>query len=330
MQVFRSTAIVAPFPRRSVSARTLRMWCTPEVILALTDLTDEATLLPHIINHARQGNARIILAHIQDAPTPGVREIRETLDLLARRLRWLGFTCEPVMLSGRPEREIPFLARSCGVDRVLFEFKEEADPTKRQYPPLPEQLLRALDVPVCAIGRNAVHSIRTTIRNVTLAISSESRCEIPLSFACRLAQEFRAKLNVLHVAEEGSSDTATRDCVLARLPFSTWREAELFCPSEIVVREGQPVDGILDYCATTQQDLIILCSSGSNRSAESWRKGVSYRTIAGARCPVFIAGDNSGRAVDVLEMTVSEEFSPRGEELTEEEERRKSHRGAGV
>jgi len=306
------------------------MWCTPDVILALTDLTDEATLLPHIINQARHSNARIILAHIQNAPAPGVREVRETLDLLARRLRWLGFTCEPVMLSGRPEREIPFLVRSCAVDRVLFEFKDEADPTMKQYPPFPEQLLRALDVPVCAIGRNAIHSIRTAIRNVTLAISPESRCEVPLSFACRLAQEFRAKLNVLHVAEQGSSDTATREGVRARLPFSTWREAELFCPSEIVVREGQPVDEILDYCATTQQDLIILCSSGSNGSAETWQKGVSYRTIAGARCPVFIAGDNSGRAVDVLEMTVSEKFSPRGEELTEEEERRKSHSGAGV
>ena len=135
MQVFHSKAIVAPFPRRPVSVKTLRMWCAPEVILAITTLNDEATLLPHIIDQARQSGASIVLAHVHHSqgtrncrkpvsprPNSVVGEARETLDRLTRQLRWLGFRCQPVLLSGAPELEIPVLVRSCGVDRVLFGF----------------------------------------------------------------------------------------------------------------------------------------------------------------------------------------------------------------
>ncbi|WP_420818758.1 universal stress protein [Occallatibacter savannae] len=288
------------------------MWCTPEVILGVTTLSDEQALLPHIINQARQSGAKIILAHAQSLqgrqncrqpplsrPTLGTRETREALDRLARQLRWLGFTCEPILLSGPPELEIPYLVRSCGVDRVLIGFEEDPDPTTRKTSLLPEQLLRGVDVPVCVIGRNAVHANRVAIRNITLAVSAESSCEVPLSFACRLAQEHRAALNVLHVfdPESDGDRVSTPQEVVARLPFSTWREAELFCPSQVAVREGRPADEILSYCRSTQQDLLILCSPGNTLSEKAWRDGVSYRTIAGAPCPVFIADRHSEVAV---------------------------------
>jgi len=333
MQVFRSAAIVAPLPHRPVSAKTLRMWCTPEVILGVTTLSDEQVLLPHIINQARQSGAKIILAHAQNVqggrncrqpslfhPTPSIRETREALDRMARQLRWLGFTCEPILLSGPPELEIPYLVRSCGVDRVLLGFEENPDPTTKRSSPLPEQLLRGVDVPVCVIGRNAIHANRAAIRNVTLAVSAESNCEVPLSFACRLAQENRAALTVLHVFDSrfAGNRISTPQDVIARLPFPTWREAELFCPSQVTVREGQPTDEILSHCRSTQQDLLILCSPGNTLSERAWREGVSYRTMAGAPCPVFIAERHSDVAValNVTAAPESQKISPRVEQIS--------------
>lgn len=334
MQVFRSTAILAPLPHRPVSAKTLRMWCTPEVILGVTTLSDEQALLPHIISQARQSGAKIILAHAQSAregqncrkpsftrPSSGVRETREALDRMARQLRWLGFICEPILLTGPPEVEIPYLVRSCGVDRVLLGFEENPDPTTRKNSPIPEQVLQGVDVPVCVIGRNAIHANRSAVRNITLAVSADSSCEVPLSFACRLAQEHRAALTLLHVSDpkrDGGSTTTPRE-VIARLPFSTWREAELFCPIQVTVRQGQPVDEILGHCASTQQDLLILCSPGNTLAERAWRQGVSYGTIAGAPCPVFIAERHSEVAV-ALNVTGAPEprkFSPRIEEISE-------------
>ena len=243
---------------------------------------------------------------------------------MARQLRWLGFTCEPLLLSGEPELEIPLLVRSCGVDRVLFGFEEDPDLTKTHILPLHQQLLRGIDVPVCAIGRNVVHAARSAIRNVTLAVSSESRCEIPLSFACRLAQELRAKLTVLRVFDRKSGDKmpATAQAVIDMFPLTTWREAELFCPTEIVVLEGQAADAILNHCSTTRHDVIILCSPGDTSSAAAWRRGVSYRTIAGARCPVFIARSESRTGATFTAASVSEKLSPR--ETGNEEESRKA------
>ena len=336
MQVFRSAAVLAHLPRRPVSAKTLRMWCSPEIILGVTTLSDEQALLPHIISQARQSGARIILAHVLSPPgerncrklsltrpSLEIRQTRETLERMARQLRWLGLVCEPVLLSGSPEFEIAQLVQTCGADRVLLGFDEDPDLTSKKISPMLKQVCRAVDVPVCVIGRNAIHANRSAIRKVTLAISARSRCEVPLGFACRLAQENRASLTVLHVGEEGRSGEKlpTSQTIISRLPFATWREAELFCPTQIEVREGQPVDQILSHCASTEQDLLILCSPGDTSSENAWRDGVAYRTIAGARCPVLIAACHSDAAV-AFKLAASSEpqrFSPQGEHFTDEE-----------
>jgi nucleotide-binding universal stress UspA family protein len=336
MQVFHSRAIVAPLPHRPVSARTIRLWSAPEVILAFTNLMDEPVLLPHIISQARRSSAKIILAHVHSAATrtcrkpssarpASNREAREALDRMARQLRWLGFICEPVLLSGQPELEIPLLVRSCDVGRVLFGFEEDRDLTTAKIPSLDEQILRMVDVPICAIGRNAIHANSVAIRDVTLAISSESRCEIPLSFACRLAQELRARLTVLHVAEQNSAavKAPTPQDLIARLPFTAWREAELFCPTQVTIRAGNPADEILNHCMQSEQGLIVMCSPGDTRSIGSWRNGVSYRTITGARCPVIVAkcsSDAAAVAIRVPGAASSQKFSPQGERLNHSEE----------
>lgn len=334
MRVFHSTAIVAHLPRRAVSARTIRAWCAPEVILAFTNLMDEPVLLPHIISQARRSSAKVLLVHVyvagarssrepSRARPASARESREALERMARQLRWLGITCEPRLLSGRPELEIPLLVRSCDVDRVLFGFEENPDLTAAKNPSLSRKILRMADVPVCAIGRNAMEANSRAIRNVTLAISSQSRCEIPLAFACRLAQELRARLTLLHVAErEAAVEPPTPHHVIAKLPFTTWREAELFCPTQVTVCVGNPADEILKHSTQTEQDLIILCSPGDTQSREVWLKGVSYQIIAGARCPVIVTRSSSEPAVaiSVPEVSSSEKFSPRGEALNNSKE----------
>jgi nucleotide-binding universal stress UspA family protein len=327
MQLFRSTSILGRFPSQPVSARTLRLWTAPDLILAVTSLTDEAILLPHIISQARHSSARVILAHVHDPEAVRncrkmasagsrvrAREAREELERMARQLRWIGITCEPILLSGRPEMEIPLLIHSCGVERVLFRFEETPAPAEAPSSFLHERLLRNIDIPVCAIGRNVIHSNTNLIRNVTLAVSSKSDCDVPLSFACRLAQEHRAKLTVLHVSDRNGSGPSTPDAVAAKLPFTGWREAELFCPTEITVAEGDPAERILSHSTSTQQDLIVMCSPGDTSSAELWHQGVTYRTIAGARCPVLVVQNNSQAAVDTTAgSTASEKFAPEGE-----------------
>ncbi|MGC2613982.1 MAG: universal stress protein [Terracidiphilus sp.] len=158
----------------------------------------------------------------------------------------------------------------------------------------PEQLLQNLDIPTCVIGRHVYIASPSGLltRNVTLAVSLDSDCELPLGFACRFAQELRAKLTILHVISRArcSLDPAARTpmAIASRLPNPTWREAELFCPTEISIREGETAEEILKHGASTNQDLMILCSTGASPSGPEWRTGVSSKVLEGAQCPIFV------------------------------------------
>jgi nucleotide-binding universal stress UspA family protein len=296
----------------SVSAKTLRQWCAPEVILVVTNLVDELVLMPQVINQARYNRAKIVLAHVvtpeewkplcrkPDRSNCRIQEARAILDRMARQLRWLGFTCEPLVLSGRPEVGIPSLARSCCVDRVVVGFEDNPDLTTGNKPALAELLLPLMEVPTCVIGRLASFSRNMFTRSITLAISQDSECDVQLGFASRLAQELHARLTLLHVFNRKDEDESpqTAEAFVSWLPSPTWREAELFCPAEIRVREGDPADEILKYCASTNQDLLILCSPGAT-PGHSWRTSASYRVLSGAQCPVIVLGKQAG-FVDII------------------------------
>ena len=307
MQVFRSVAIISEPVVRPVSAKTLRQWCAPEVILVVTNLTDEVVILPHAIVQAKPSHAKIILSHVvtpmvtssnascrSRKPTFRLKEARTTLERMARNLRWLGFVCEPIVLTGLPEVEIPSLVRSCCADRVIIGFEDDPDPGRTGTIEFAGQLLSNLDVPTCVIGKNvslpSAHGQFT--KRIVLATSLKSDCDVPLSFTCRLAQELRAKLTVFHVFERKCGDddiSAPMPLEIAsKLPVPTWREAELLCPTEITVREGNAADEILKYGLANSPDLIMLCSPGERSYWEDWRESVSYRVIAGANCPVFV------------------------------------------
>lgn len=316
MLVFPSSE-VAPEPAiRAVSAKTLRQWCTPGVILVITELSDELLLLPHAIKQARQSGAKIVLVHLvapqqtaldgrRSAPPrapSGIQEARAILERMARQLRWLGIACEPAVLTGYPEVEIPLIARSCSADRAIIGFGTGSDLAKRRIRTVAEQLLANIDVPTCVIGRRVglgSQSSRLT-KNITLAVSLDSDCDIPLSFASRLAQEQRAKLTILHVLDrrESGLDESGRApmAVVSRLPALTWREAELLCPAEIKVREGNAAEEILKHAVSTGQDLILLCSTGISPTGQPWRTSVSHRVLSEAECPVFVLQKELGSA----------------------------------
>jgi nucleotide-binding universal stress UspA family protein len=277
------------------------------VILALiTNSCDERLLLPHVIWQARQSRAKIVLAHLAKThqmslgareslrcgPTPEDDVARAILERIARQLQWLGIASDPVVLAGDPEFQISSIARSCSADRVIVGFGAGLDLPKERTGTIVEQLLTNIEVPTCVIGPTVgSQSIRPT-RNVTLAVSLDSDCDIPLSFAARFAQEQRAKLTILHVIDRKASglgkSAGTPLAVASRLPVPTWREAELLCPTAIEIRKGDVAEAILRHAVSTDQDLILLCSPGVFPGEKSWAASVSYRVLAGAECPVFV------------------------------------------
>jgi nucleotide-binding universal stress UspA family protein len=307
MRYAQSAVIDSGSTIEEVSIRQLRLWSSPEIIMVATNLTDDLTILPHAILQARQSGAKILLVHVDEAPghlsrlhkwcqQPTTRRnaVRPTLDRMAQQLRWVGITCEPTVLHGVPEEELPLFAKTHGIDRLIMGFGDDPDLTASRSRSFAERILPVMEVPVCVIGRHVSLSSPNGFkaRNITLAVSLNADCHVQLGFASRLAQETHANLSLLHVTECQDSNVDRFAHVpvevTSRLPLKAWREAELFCPTEISIREGDPALEILRHISSQKEGSIILCSTGIASARQRWRDSVSYRVLTEARYPVFI------------------------------------------
>jgi len=332
MEYTQSAAIDPALTTDPVSVRELRIWSAPQLIMIATNLSDELTILPHAMFQARQSGAKILLVHVvgtrrhgselPQPPLPGHADrqhaARSVLDRIAQQLRWVGIPCEAVVLTGNPEIAVPRFAKERAVDRLIVAFEDNPDLTTSRNGTLLEQLLPVMEIPVCVIGRHvslsSPNSLR--VRHVTLAISLDSNCQVQVGFASRLAQEAHANLSILHVhgREQVESITASRTAeeVISGLPYGAWREAELFCPTTIDIREGDPAEEILRHSFSVNAGPIVLCSSGKPYGCQSWRKSVSYRILAGAQYPVYILRKQAPLAEVVM---FPEKASPLGNHL---------------
>ena len=163
MRYSQSAAIEPDSTTESVSIRQLRLWSAPQLIMVATNLIDELTILPHAIFQARQSSAKILLVYVAGARhrflnlaqtvsqqrTERYKLARFALDRVAHQLRWVGITCEPLVLAGEPEVEIPRVAQARGVDRLIVAFEDNPDLTSSRSATLVERILPNMGMPVC-------------------------------------------------------------------------------------------------------------------------------------------------------------------------------------
>ena len=295
---------------RSLTAKVLRDWCAPQLILAVTNLSDEDTLLFHVIRQARRTTAKVLLAHVLEGRPSRVGLTSRTmgiaysadfalraLERMAYKLRWVGIPCEPVLLKGDPAEEILDLAKSRAVHRILLTVRSEKRPLGRI---LPEEIAPWAGMPVCVVceSESPVVKCDRPVREITLALSLHSDCDTSLAFAARLAQEHDAGLTLLHVIEEGEDSEFIEqapEAIASLLPAGALREAELLCPLEIVVRRGDPAREILRYGADTNQDFIILGAPQSPCALGSEEVSVAHRVLNETRCPAIMLGPSHAR-----------------------------------
>ncbi len=292
-----------------MNTKVLRRWSDPKVILVITSLFDEQTLMFHAIRQARKSSAKILLVHVPRPaylsvnpgeglssvlPGSSAHGVQVVLDRLVRKFRWEGISCESVHLNGLPEEKIPSLVKSHGVDRVIVSTHGDRRIERLSTESTAEGLFPALQVPVCVIGKRVpidTFGDRPSGR-ISLALSLQGDSGMHLNFACRFAQENQAHLTVLHVFNTKCKripvDVRTPIAVAARLPAPALTEASLFCPLEIAVREGDPAREILKFDSCTNQDFIILGSPEVPPNARLQNTSVVHRVVAEARCPVIV------------------------------------------
>ncbi|HEX6895850.1 MAG TPA: universal stress protein [Bryobacteraceae bacterium] len=127
-------------------------------------------------------------------------------------------------------------------------------------------------------------------REIVFATDFSPESVAAADFAISLAEEFQARLSLLHVIEEHDRDQpAPTEWALERLERLIPSDAALWCKPSMVIKFGSPPECILKAAAERNADLIVL---GVRRTAHlgietHLTRGTTHNVVAHACCPVL-------------------------------------------
>ena len=152
--------------------------------------------------------------------------------------------------------------------------------------PTVEEVIRRSRCPVLTIGSQFHEMADGELNNIVYAtdFSPES-----LEGARSLAQEFQARLTLLHVVE-GLEPTLLDERAQIAKPYKLWLgklvpdEARLWCELEFAVEFGRPAERILQVAWENHADLLVVGARGLRLTSP----GLNVRKVmCNAGCPVL-------------------------------------------
>lgn len=279
---------------------------TPGPILVVSNLKQDFLLVHHAAAQARKTGARVILVRVippdptEKKTSPGIvritdpsacREVLDKLEFAALRLMWQGIICDPVVLSGDPVEQIVAIAHARGADRVLVASETTAGRSASGESSTAERLLGALEIPLFVFGPQVSLLPATDVSDGRILLPLSLRHDRPdyVKFASGLARETCSRLALLHVVNSSGmaehQRTQLQTSARTQLAAVAASEPSPLFPIDILVREGDVVQSIVEETICPHRDLIVLGTGALHHGGPS-RNGVVDQVIANARCPV--------------------------------------------
>jgi nucleotide-binding universal stress UspA family protein len=160
-----------------------------------------------------------------------------------------------------------------------------------------EEIFRTLSCPVLTVGPQADPPIERDgqVREILYATDFSPESKAGAAYAIALAQEFQARLVLLHVIPDlrpgdlvSVSDLTESSRALLHNFVSA--EAQAWCKPEYVVEQGNPAEKILDFARVRESDLIVLGvrrETGVAGAATHLPFATTHRVVSLAKCPVL-------------------------------------------
>jgi nucleotide-binding universal stress UspA family protein len=160
-----------------------------------------------------------------------------------------------------------------------------------------EELAAVLDIPVCIIGQGAHPGPRLEVPpgRILVATSFRPSSSLCVSFACAFAEEYHARLTLLHVLESarlsGGSQYveaqvatgATRQKLATCVPGQAKEASQI----DLEIRVGDPATEILEMARSIHHDFIILGSPPDSIVSRILGSSIIHRVVSEATCPVI-------------------------------------------
>jgi len=278
-----------------------------ENILFATDFSPAAAhAIPFIKKIARHFESNLVALHVKPpVVNPMTQPVTWPVDVeaakdFAKEHReelldtFAGIDTEVLIEEGDIQSRLDNAIQKYNTDLVIIGTRGRTGLAKILLGSIAEEIFRTVPCPVLTVGPHFT-AAKADIREILFATDFASEAPAAVAYAVSLAQEFEARLTLLHVVPEPKpgdlvswSDVQESSKKLLRKLVPP--EAGAWCKPEYFVERGDPGQRILDLANVRAVDLIILGAQpekGVPGAATHLPIATAHKVVAHANCPVL-------------------------------------------
>ncbi len=278
-------------------------------ILFATDFSEAAAhAIPYVKRIAKHYDADLVALHVrppavnpmtQPVTWPDEETVRKENEEFRTRLlgTFPGIRTTALIEEGNIESRLQEAVAKNHTDLVVLGTRGRTGLGKMLLGSVAEEILRTVTCPVLTVGPRADTSRGADgeIREILYATDFSSSSPAAAAYAVSLAQEFQARLILLHVIAEPEAGElvsahdvtrAAKDLLRRLVPA----EAEAWCKPEFFVEQGNPADRILELAHLRESGLIVLgvkAEEGVPGAATHLPIATAHKIVSHAECPVL-------------------------------------------
>lgn len=280
---------------------------TVEKILFATDFSESSQkALAYVKKLAHHFGSAVTAAHVVDLTIatrspeaavgfsmPDLREIgEEGIRTVRRELRRDHIMENGVVLTGgNPAGSIIDYAQEFKPDLIVMGTKGKGNLERFILGSTAEAVLRHVACPVLTVGPECVvpEGYNVSWSHILYATDFTPDTAHAALYALSLAQENKARMTLCHIipARMGECADSLRNEFLDELNGMIPEEVREWCSPECVVKQGEAASTILKLANDGNADLIVLGVRPAIHLRTHIPAGVTYKVLAGARCPVL-------------------------------------------
>jgi nucleotide-binding universal stress UspA family protein len=279
-------------------------------ILFATDFsTTAANAIPYVKRIAKHYEANVVALHVHPPivnPMMPPETWAADVDAQEARDQWSredlartfsGIPLEVQIEEGGVQDSVRKSIEKNHIDLVVLGTRGRTGLGKLLLGSVAEEIVRTATCPVLTVGPHAdvPRGSDGQIREILYATDFTYESQAAVEYAVSLAQEFQARLLLLHVVPRMEAN----DLVMASNVVQSTKkvlqslvpdEAKTWSKTEYYVEQGDPAEKILEMAGLRQSDLIILGAKrerGVPGAATHLPIATVHKVVSHASCPVF-------------------------------------------
>ena len=278
-------------------------------VLFATDFSSAAAhAIPFVKRIAKHYDANLVALHVRppavnpmtQPPTwPDEETMRKKNEELRGKLldTFAGIRTSALIEEGDIQSRLRAAIEKNNVDLVVIGTRGRTGLGKLLLGSVAEEIFRTVTCPVLTVGprSDSFRGANGEFREILFATDFTSESQAAAAYAVSLAQEFQARLTLLHVVPEPEAGDLVSAADVTRAEKELLRklvpeEAQAWCKPEYFVVHGNPADRILDLAHVRESDLIVMGvkqKGGVPGAATHLPIATAHKIVSHAECPVL-------------------------------------------